>query len=110
MHQLKVEWIWIKNIIVILKNDQSEQMFNYEIQWLENNPIIKQFTTIHEKTRLILYQCSKCNYKINNNHQHFLNHIDHQHPDLLEDQIYIYIYVRYLLFQGLSFHMNIPFR
>ncbi len=39
---------------------------------------------VHEKTRLIFYQCSKCNYKINNNHQHFLNHIDHQHPDLLE--------------------------
>ncbi len=72
-----------------------------ELQWLENNPLIKQFTTskfvlffikklklilflVHEKTRLILYQCSKCSYQINNNHQHFVNHIDHLHPELLE--------------------------
>ncbi len=63
--------------------------------------MIKQFTTskirrlnlclqilqnilVHEKTRLIFYQCPKCSYKVNNNHQHFLNHIDHQHSDLLE--------------------------
>lgn len=39
---------------------------------------------VQEKTGLILYQCSKCSYQVNNNHQHFLNHLDHQHPDLLE--------------------------
>ncbi|CAF4955572.1 unnamed protein product, partial [Rotaria magnacalcarata] len=68
-------------------NNQSEQIFRYELQWLENNPLIKPFTTIHEKSRTILYQCSKCHYKINNNHQHFFTHIDHQHPELLEDQM-----------------------
>ncbi|CAF1578012.1 unnamed protein product, partial [Adineta ricciae] len=68
-------------------NNQSEQIFDYEMEWLENNPLVKQFTTVHEKTRSILYQCSKCNYQTNNNHQHFLNHIDHQHPNLLEVRI-----------------------
>ena len=45
---------------------------------------IVSFRLVHAKTRTILYQCSKCHYKIDNNHQHFLNHIDHQHGELLE--------------------------
>ncbi|CAF1504902.1 unnamed protein product [Rotaria sordida] len=60
-------------------------MFDYELHWLENNPLIKQLTTIQQKNRIIIYKCSKCNYTINNNRQYFLNHIDHQHPEILQD-------------------------
>ncbi|CAF1593093.1 unnamed protein product, partial [Adineta ricciae] len=63
----------------------DEQMFDYELHWLENNPLIKQFTTIQQKTRTIVYECSKCDYTVNNDRQYFLNHLDHQHSELLED-------------------------
>ena len=39
---------------------------------------------VHEKTQSILYQCSKCHYQTNNHHQHFLNHMDLQHPEILD--------------------------
>ncbi|CAF1322639.1 unnamed protein product [Rotaria sordida] len=63
----------------------DEKMFDYELHWLENNPLIKQLTTIQQKNRIIIYKCSKCNYTINNNRQYFLNHIDHQHPEILQN-------------------------
>lgn len=42
------------------------------------------FISVQQKTRTIVFKCSKCNYTINNNRQYFLNHIDHQHPELLQ--------------------------
>ncbi|CAF4424011.1 unnamed protein product, partial [Adineta steineri] len=63
----------------------DEQMFDYELHWLENNPLIKQLTTIQQKNRAITYKCSKCNYTINNDRQYFLNHLDRHHPEMLQN-------------------------
>ena len=66
---------------------ETGRMFDYELLWLENNPLIKQLTTIREKTRTIVYQCSKCNYAVDNNRQHLLNHLHHQHPEFFEQHL-----------------------
>lgn len=59
----------------------DQQTFDYELHWLENNPLIKQLVTIQPKTRSIIYNCSQCNYTVTNNRQYFLNHLDHQHNE-----------------------------